>query len=142
MNLLGSDHGGFALKEHIKQFLQTNKYDVKDYGCYDTQQCDYPDIAKTVCENYKVGDKILLFCGSGIGISIAANKISGIRAACCSDYFSAKFSRVHNDANALCLGGRIVGTGLAQEIVTIFLESNFEGDRHKPRLLKIENLEK
>lgn len=140
---LGCDHGGFALKEHIRQFLEVQNIPYEDYGCYDENRVDYPDIAKEVCTQLTAGkhEQALLFCGTGIGISIAANKVAGVRAACCSDYFSAKYTRAHNDANVLCLGGRVVGPGLAQELVSVFLSTSFEGGRHEERILKIEKME-
>lgn len=144
MLALGADHGGFHLKEDIKIYLDSKNIPYKDFGTFDTNSCDYPDIAKTVCQEVVAGnfDKALLFCGTGIGISIAANKVKGIRAACVSDYFSAKFTRMHNNANVLCLGGRVVGVGLAQELVEVFLTTEFEGGRHQTRIDKISQLEK
>lgn len=142
MILLGADHGGFLLKEHIATYLKENNIKYKDCGTYDQHSCDYPDIAKKVCTELNVDcDKAILFCGTGIGICIAANKIKGIRAACCSDYFSAKHTRLHNNANVLCLGGRVVGNGLATELVEVFLKTNFEGERHQNRIDKINALE-
>lgn len=143
MIAIGSDHGGFALKEEIKGYLTAQNINFKDFGTYSESSCDYPDIAKTVCGAVTGGEceKALLFCGTGIGISIAANKVKGIRAACCSDYFSAKYTRLHNDANVLCLGGRVVGAGLAQELVNVFLHTAFEGGRHQNRIDKITAIE-
>lgn len=143
MIAIGSDHGGFALKEEIKGYLTAQNINFKDFGTYSESSCDYPDIAKTVCEAVTGGEceKALLFCGTGIGISIAANKVKGIRAACCSDYFSAKHTRLHNDANVICLGGRVVGAGLAQELVNVFLHTAFEGGRHQNRIDKITAIE-
>ena len=144
MIALASDHGGYALKETIKQHLDERNISYKDFGCFSEASVDYPDMAKLACEAVVSGEceKALLFCGTGIGISIAANKIKGIRAACCSDYFSAKYTRLHNDANALCLGGRVVGPGLAVELVDVFLNTPFEGGRHQGRIDKISALEK
>lgn len=143
MIALAADHGGYALKEEVKKWLDEQNIPYLDFGTHDETSCDYPDMAAPACDAVvaKICDKALLFCGTGIGISIAANKISGIRAACCSDYFSAKFTRAHNDANALCLGGRVVGAGLAIEIIDVFLHTEFEGDRHKRRIDKIHALE-
>ena len=140
---LGSDHGGFRLKEEIKEFLIAKGIEFRDFGCYSTESCDYPDIAKEVAlavktEEYELG---LLFCGTGIGMSIAANKVSGIRAACCSDCFSVKYTRMHNNANILCIGERVIGPGLAAELVEIFLSTEFEGGRHQRRVDKIAKLE-
>lgn len=144
MLALGSDHGGFELKEQIKSFLDEEGVAYKDYGAYSTDSCDYPDIAELTCEAVVSGEceQAILFCGTGIGISIAANKIPGIRAAACSDYFSAKYTRLHNNANVLCLGGRVVGVGLAIELIDVFLHTGFEsGGRHATRVEKITALE-
>ncbi len=140
---LASDHGGFYLKEHIRQYLQAQGISVIDFGTHNDDSVDYPDMVKPACEAVLNGkcQCALLFCGTGIGISIAANKIRGIRAACCSDTFSAEFTRRHNDANALCLGGRVVGTGLAESMVDLFLKREFEGGRHMRRVEKISQLE-
>ena len=129
---IGADHGGFELKEEIKKYLVENSYEVKDFGTYSTESCDYPDFALPVAESvanneYEFG---ILICGTGIGISISANKVPGIRAALCSDTFSAHATREHNDANILTMGERVVGKGLAIDIVKAFLGAEFEGDRH------------
>lgn len=136
MLALGSDHAGYGLKCEVKKYLDENGIEYKDYGCFEGEACDYPVIAEAVCLKVADGthDKALLFCGTGIGISMAANKVKGIRAACCSDYFSAKFTRLHNDANVLCMGGRVVGAGLACELVQVFLDTEFEGGRHQRRV--------
>ncbi len=143
MIVIGSDHGGFALKEEIKKHLEERGLAYTDVGCHDTNSVDYPDIAKEACEKIVRGecDKGLLFCGTGVGISIAANKVKGIRACCCSDAFSAKYTRLHNDANVLCMGGRIVSAGLAEMIVDLFLDTEFEGGRHQRRIDKITAIE-
>ena len=143
MIAIAADHGGFALKEEVKIYLDSKGVEYKDFGTYSTDSCDYPQMAKTACLAVTSGEceKALLFCGTGIGISMAANKIKGIRAACCSDYFSAKYTRLHNDANALCLGGRVVGVGLAIELVDVFLNTEFEGGRHERRVNQITELE-
>ncbi len=144
MIAIASDHGGFLLKEAVKKHLESKNIPYKDFGCHSEASVDYPDIAKPVCESVinNECEKALLFCGTGIGISIAANKIKGIRAACCDDCFSVKHTRLHNDANVLCMGGRVVGPGLATELVDIFLETPFEGGRHQTRIDKIHALEK
>lgn len=144
MLALGSDHGGYTLKEEIKKHLDSIGVEYKDYGCYDSNSCDYPVQAAKVCEAIQKGEAELgiLFCGTGLGISMAANKHTGIRAACCSDYFSAKFCRVHNNANVLCLGGRVLGPGLASELVDIFINTEFEGGRHQRRIDMISEIEK
>jgi ribose 5-phosphate isomerase B len=141
---IGCDHGGFELKNEIIQFLKDEKHEVKDFGTYSTGSCDYPDIALPVAEavaakEYEFG---ILICGTGIGISIAANKVPGIRAALCSDTFSAHATREHNNANILTMGQRVVGAGLALDIVRTFITSKFEGDRHQKRIDKISEIEK
>jgi ribose 5-phosphate isomerase B len=141
---LGSDHGGFYLKEEIAKHLKSKGIDFKDFGTKSEESCDYPDFALNVAEevvakNYDFG---ILVCGTGIGISIAANKVPGARAALCSDTFSAHACREHNDANILTIGQRVVGSGLAMDIVDTFLNSNFEGDRHARRINKISEIEK
>lgn len=143
MLAIGSDHGGFELKEQIKAFLDEKDVAYKDFGTYSPDSCDYADIAQVVCEAVVSGEceNAILICGTGIGISIAANKVPGIRAACCSDYFSAKYTRLHNDANVLCMGGRVVGVGLACELIDVFLNTQFEGGRHAVRIGKIKALE-
>lgn len=141
---VGSDHGGVDLKEEIINFLKSENYDVKDFGTNSKESCDYPDYALPVAEAIvaKEFDFGILICGTGIGISIAANKVPGIRAALCSDTFSAHATREHNDANILTLGARVVGPGLALDIVKTFLSTKFEGDRHQGRINKITTIEK
>lgn len=143
MLAIGCDHGGYKLKEEIVAHLKNNNVEFKDFGVFEEKSVDYPDIASAVCESILSGEceNGVLVCGTGIGISIAANKHKGIRAAVCSDEFSAKFTRLHNDANVLCLGGRVVGPGLACELVDIFLNTEFEGGRHALRIKKIEDIE-
>ena len=121
----------------------TKGIEFVDVGCYDEKSVDYPDIAKAACDKIVSGECAMgiLICGTGIGISMAANKVKGIRAACCSDCFSAKFTRLHNDANVLCFGGRVVGPGLACMMVDEFLHTEFEGGRHQRRVDKITALE-
>jgi len=137
---IGSDHGGFRLKGKIIEYLRGQNIQFEDFGAFDEESCDYPDIAKEIAQEVvlKKFDKGILICGTGIGVSIAANKVKGIRAAVCSDTFSAKMSRAHNDANILCLGQRVIGEGLALEIVEAWLKSEFEGGRHKIRVEKTE----
>ncbi len=136
MIALGSDHAGYDLKMAVAQYLTEKGIEFIDCGCYEGEACDYPNAARDTCKKVVDGtcDKALLFCGTGIGISMAANKVKGIRACACSDYFSAKYTRLHNDANVLCLGGRVVGAGLACELVDIFLTTEFEGGRHQRRV--------
>ena len=141
---VGSDHGGIDLKEEIINLLKSENYYVKDFGSNSKESCDYPDYALPVAEAVvaKDFDFGILVCGTGIGISIAANKVPGIRAALCSDTFSAHATREHNNANVLALGARVLGTGLALDIVKTFLSAKFEGDRHQGRIDKITAIEK
>ena len=141
---LGSDHGGYRLKNEIISFLKENGYELKDFGTFSTESCDYPDFAEKVAEAVvsKEFDFGILVCGTGIGISISANKVPGVRAALCSDTFSAHATREHNDANILALGERVVGPGLALDIVKTFLTSKFQGERHQKRIDKISLIEK
>lgn len=141
---VGCDHGGFHLKEAIKGLLEKQGIEYKDFGTYSTDSMDYPDVAKPLAEAVAAGefDRGILTCGTGIGIGIAANKIAGIRAALCHDTFSAHACREHNDANILTMGERVIGPGLANDIVTIFMETEFEGGRHARRVEKIKALEK
>ena len=140
---IGSDHGGYALKKEVEKHLEEQGYLFEDFGCHSTESCDYPAFAEAVGKAVTTGgfDLGLLFCGTGIGISIAANKVPGVRAACCSDSFSAKYTRMHNDANILCMGGRVVGPGLACELVDLFLTTPFEGGRHRRRVDQITAIE-
>lgn len=137
---IGSDHGGFEYKASIIKALQVKGYDVVDMGTYSPESCDYPIIAKKVARAVAKGDfeKGILVCGTGIGMSMAANKVKGIRAAVCGDTFSARATRAHNNANVLCLGQRVVGEGLALDIVDIWLTTKFEGGRHERRVNMIE----
>lgn len=144
MIVLSADHGGYLLKEEVKKHLDDINVEYIDCGTFSTDSVDYPDMAELACDKIISGEaeKGLLFCGTGVGISIAANKIKGIRACCCSDTFSAKYTRLHNDANVLAMGGRVVGPGLACEMVDLFLTTEFEGGRHQKRVDKITALEK
>ena len=144
MIALGSDHAGFPLKEEIKKYLEEKGIAYKDYGCYTPERFDYAIAAKKACDGVMSGEceKAILCCGTGIGISMAANKVKGIRAAACSDYFSAKYTRAHNDANCLCLGDRVLGVGLALELVEVFLNTEFAGGRHQTRIDQIMAIEK
>lgn len=143
MIAIGSDHAGFPLKEEIKAYLDEKGIDYVDVGCYSSERFDYAVSAQMACDKVVSGecDKAVLCCGTGIGISMAANKVKGIRAACCSDYFSAKYTRAHNDANCLCVGARVVGAGLAIELVDVFLNTEFEGGRHQTRIDQIMDIE-
>lgn len=137
---IGSDHGGFSLKKTIISHLEANGFDVIDYGCFSTQSCDYPEYAKKVSSQVSSAncEKGILICGTGLGMSIAANKVKGIRAVTCSDTCSARMSRLHNNANILCLGERITGEFLAIDIVDTWLNTEFEGGRHQRRVDMIE----
>ncbi len=143
---MASDHGGYHLKEHLKKYLQEKGIEVIDHGTYSEESVDYPDFAEKLCSDITSGasgaERGILICGTGIGISIAANKCRGIRAALCNDAFSAKMSRAHNNANVLCMGERTTGVGTAEMITDIWLESEFEGGRHQRRVDKIMALEK
>lgn len=141
---IGCDHGGLNLKNEIIKHLSSKNIETKDFGTYTSESCDYPDIAKEVAEKVaaKEFDFGILVCGTGIGISIAANKVPGIRAALCHDTFSAHATREHNNANILTLGERVVGVGLGLDIVDTFLNSTFQGDRHQRRIDKITEIEK
>ena len=143
MIALGSDHAGFPLKEEIRAYLDEKGVAYRDVGAYDTSSVDYPYQAKKACDLVVSGEceKAILCCGTGIGISMAANKIRGIRAACCSDAYSAEMTRRHNDANCLCMGARVVGEGLALTILDAFLGNSFEGGRHATRVGMIADIE-
>ncbi|HHT74269.1 MAG TPA: ribose 5-phosphate isomerase B [Firmicutes bacterium] len=137
---IGSDHGGFHAKAEIIRFLQAEQYEVEDFGTHSAESCDYPDIAHKVGEAVVGGecDLGILICGTGIGVSIAANKVPGVRAALCSDTYSARMARAHNNSNVLCMGARVLGTGLMEDIVKAYLTGEFEGGRHARRVDKIE----
>jgi ribose 5-phosphate isomerase B len=137
---VGSDHAGFALKTAMLDWLSAQGYTVKDFGTFSLDPVDYPDIAQAVGRAIAAGeyDRGMLICGTGIGMSITANKVRGIRAAACSEPYSARMSRAHNNANVLCIGGRVVGIGLAEEIAQAFFETDFEfGSRHERRVEKM-----
>ncbi len=141
---IGADSAGYTLKEEIKLHLTDKGYEVADMGCDSTASCHYPEFASKVCEGVQ-GELDssfgILVCGTGIGMSICANKHRGIRAALCSDTYSAKMTRVHNDANVLCIGARVIGSCLALDIVDAFLGGEFEGGRHAIRVKMIEDIE-
>ena len=140
---IGSDHGGYQLKELIKKHLQDKGFDIKDFGTDSIESTDYPDFAEAVGKAVasKEIEKGILVCGTGIGISIAANKVPGVRCGSVSDCFSARATRQHNDANIIALGSRVVGPGLALDIVDTWLNSEFEGGRHQRRIDKITYIE-
>ncbi len=144
MNIvIGADHGGFELKEELKAHLLAKGFDVCDMGCFDKNSVDYPDIAQAVCEKITSGDAAwgVLVCGTGIGISIAANKIDGIRCALVSNEYSAEMTKRHNNANVLAFGGRVTGPDLAKNILDAYIKAEFEGGRHQTRIDKISALE-
>ena len=143
MLAIGADHGGINLKEILKNYLDERGIEVKDFGTYDSSSCDYPDIAEKVCGAILSGEceRGILVCGTGIGMSIAANKVSGIRAAHVTDTYSARMAREHNNAHIICLGERITGCDLAVEIVKSYLDAEFLGGRHGNRVDKIMALE-
>ncbi len=144
MIALGSDHAGFELKQAIKKHLEERNIEYKDFGPYNSDSVDYAVYAEKTAHGVVSGECILgiLCCGTGVGISIAANKVRGIRACCCSDKFSAEMTRLHNDANMLCLGGRVVTPEQAVELVDIFLDTSFSGEeRHARRIAQITDLE-
>lgn len=136
---IGSDHAGFDLKEHLKNYLEEEGYEVIDEGTYSLESVDYPDFGEKVGQRVaaKEADRGLVVCGSGIGISIAANKVPGIRCALVSEPLSARLSRQHNDANVLALGGRLIGLEMAKECLKVFLQTDFEGGRHQRRIDKL-----
>ena len=140
---IGSDHGGLELKEKVKKHLMSRGIEVVDFGTHTPDSVDYPDMAKPVCEAVLKNevDCGILFCGTGIGISIAANKHKGIRAALCSDVYSAKMAKLHNNAQIICMGGRVIGEDLACMIADTWIDTEFEGDRHVRRLNKIHEIE-
>ncbi len=141
---IGADHGGFELKEKIKKFLIDSGFEVTDFGTDSPESIDYPDIAYPLAKAISEGkyDRGILICGTGIGMSLVANKVKGVRAALCSDVYSAKYSVLHNNANVLALGGRVLGEELAKEIVSVWLSQRFsEGERHVRRVGKIQKIE-
>lgn len=141
---IGCDHGGLDLKNEIVAHLKEMGIKVEDFGIYEQKSVDYPEIALKVTKAITEGKARLgiLVCGTGIGMSLAANKVKGIRAAACSETFSAKYTRLHNDSNVLCLGGRVVGVGLALEMVDLFVNTEFEGGRHQRRVDAVMDIEK
>ncbi len=141
---VGSDHGGFELKQQIAEFLAAQGHEVRDFGTHSPELADYPDFAVPLARAVAAGEceRGILICGTGIGMSIAANKVSGARAAVSTDCYMARMSRQDNDANILCLGGRVLGPGAALEIVEVFLSSDFLGGRHARRVAKINALDR
>ena len=142
--VIGCDHAGFQLKNQVIASLKEAGYDVADVGTYSEESCSYPAIAHELCTKIQSGERELgiLICGTGIGMSMAANKHAGIRAAACENTFSARMTRMHNDANVLCLGERVIGYGLACDMVDLFIDTPFEGGRHQARVDDINALDK
>lgn len=143
MVALGCDGAGFPLKEQIMAHLDQRGVEYKDFGAYSSDSCDYPLMALEPCKSVLSGESecAILVCGTGIGMSMAANKHKGIRAAVCSDSFSTRYTRLHNNTNVMCLGGRVMGPGLAIELVDVFLDTGFEGGRHARRVGQIHEIE-
>ncbi|HIS44093.1 MAG TPA: ribose 5-phosphate isomerase B [Candidatus Scatomorpha merdigallinarum] len=143
MLAIGSDHGGFALKQEIMKHLTERGIEYHDYGTYSEESCDYPEYGEATARAVASGecDRGIVICGTGIGISLAANKVHGIRCALCGDCYSAEMTRRHNDANMLALGARVLGEGLALKIVDTFLDTPFEGGRHARRIEKLMAIE-
>ena len=141
--VIGCDHAAPELKNIVRDHLIARGFDVLDVGVHTTDSCNYPDIAHALCEKIQSGEREMgiLICGTGIGMSMAANKHRGIRAACCSDTFSARLTREHNDANVLCFGARVVGMGLALDLVNAFVDAEFEGGKHQKRVDMITAIE-
>ncbi|MGM0471011.1 MAG: ribose 5-phosphate isomerase B [Bacillota bacterium] len=139
---LGSDHGGYELKEVIKEYLEKTGIEYKDFGTYSTESVDYPDFAIPVAEAVanEEFERGILICGTGIGMSITANKVEGVRAALCHDLFSARATRAHNNSNVLTMGDRVIGKQLALEIVKVWLDTEFDGGRHERRINKITDI--
>ena len=141
---LACDHGGLNLKNTVKDYLLKNGYEAEDFGTDCTDSCDYPDFALPAAEAVADGscDRGILICSTGIGVSMVANKVPGVRCAHCHDSYCAKFTRLHNDANVLAMGEKVVGAGYALEIAEVFLKTEFEGGRHQRRVDKISAIEK
>ena len=140
---VGADHGGFKLKQHVVEFLTDQGHQVRDLGTHSLEPVDYPDMAAQVADAVASGEaeRGVIVCGTGIGVSMAANKVRGVRAALCTDCYMARMAREHNDAQVLCLGERVLGTGLALDIVRVFLNTEFQGGRHARRVGKISALD-
>jgi len=140
---IGCDHGGLEHKNAIAEHLRERGFEVVDFGIYEQVSVDYPEIALKVANSIVSGEceRGILVCGTGIGMSLAANKVKGIRAAACSEHFSAKYTRLHNNSNILCLGGRVIGVGTALELVDLFVDTEFEGGRHQRRVDMVMDIE-
>jgi RpiB/LacA/LacB family sugar-phosphate isomerase len=144
LTAMASDHGGFLLKAELVAFVKELGHEVADLGCFDEGSVDYPDLGQAVAQKVSIGEveRGILICGTGIGMSIVANKFPGVRAALVSHVYTARLAKEHNNANILVMGGRVVGPGLAREMVKVWLEAEFQGERHLRRLQKIEALER
>lgn len=138
--IIGSDHAGFSLKEKVKEFIENKGFSVEDAGCYDESSVHYPKIAQDLSGRVSRGEfeKGILICGTGIGMSITANRFDNVRATLCHDHFTAKMSRMHNNSNVLCMGARVIGQDVAMEMVETWLDTEFEGGRHQTRLSMID----
>ncbi len=136
---IGSDHGGYALKEHVRQYLTSQGHEVTDVGTYGLESCDYPDFGYPAAKLLADGkvERAIVICTTGVGISMAANKVHGVRCALCNEPYSAEMTRRHNDANCLAMGGAMIGPMMAERIVDVFLNTEFEGGRHSRRVGKI-----
>lgn len=143
MIALGSDHGGLALKRHVMEYLDARGLEYQDFGCYTAESCDYPDFGRAAAEAVASGacDRGIVICTTGIGISIAANKVKGIRCAHCADCLQAEMTRRHNDANMMAIGAGFTGKNMAERMVEVFLSTDFEGGRHQRRVQKMMDLE-
>ena len=141
--VVGSDHGGFGLKQRVKEWLESEEHKVRDVGCHSAESCDYPDFAEKAARAVAGTEKLgIVFCGTGIGVCMAANKVKGIRAALVYDEFTGRMAKEHNNANVLCLGGWTTEFEKAREAISAFLGAKFEGGRHEARVKKIMDLEK
>ena len=142
--VIGCDHAAYELKLKVIAHLNAQGIETEDIGTHSTESCDYPNYADALCKKITSGEyeRGILICGTGIGMSIAANKHRGIRAACCSDTFSARLTREHNDANVLCFGARVVGEGLAYDLVDLFVSTDYEGGKHARRVAMLDELDK
>ena len=143
MIALGSDHGGLALKQHVMQYLEAHGLSYKDYGCYSSESCDYPDFGRAAAQAVADGecDRGIVICTTGIGISIAANKVKGIRCAHCADSLEAEMTRRHNDANMMAIGAGFTGRNMAERMVEVFLTTEFEGGRHARRVAQLDAIQ-
>ncbi len=141
---MGADHAGYPLKEHIKEYLTQKGHEVVDFGTHSTESCDYADFGVPAAQALARGevDRAILVCSTGIGISMGANKVKGVRCALCSEPLSAELTRRHNDANCLAMGGNMIGPGMAEQIVDVFLSTPFDGGRHQRRVDKVMAVEK